>query len=382
MSTERRLVTLREISHLRRFKDPHYKAYAVATVENGWNVVVYHGDFLVGDLILFFEIDSFIPASAGRFKWEHYGSLTWFQGQRGYHVVSQALSKELSQGLIQRVTVFPEVKAVLDRLEADYGYLEGTRIARTMSFEEMLGVKKWEIPYKFRGKILGFAPKFFPRPASERAQNIPDLFSHKNLNTTFQITEKLDGVSMTVYSVDVDSKWHHALASLPQDSLQQSDGTRVGVASASKDLDERGNDIYWQAAKRLELPTKLREGGLRNVAIQGELIGPTIKNNSLNFEETDCHQFIVFQMFDINKQVHMKPTEVLKWCDELGLPHVPIIGYLRLKDFATSLPEILTKAEGVSMRGTTREGLVLNNMHRAGFTIKVISNKWLLEQGE
>lgn len=387
MSTQRKLVTLRKITHLRRLKDPRYKAYSLATVGGSWTVVVYHNDFKVGDLVLYFEIDSFIPAASCCFSWQDASCLTEFQGQRGYHVASQMLSKQLSQGLVQPITALPQVEAVLDRLETQHGSRdEAVRIAQGMSFEDILGVKKWEVPFASKGQILGRAPKFFPRPACERAQNIPDLFSgrKKHLHTTFQITEKLDGVSMTVYRVAVGSRWHQALSALPEGSGQESGGggVRMGVASAAEDLDERGDDVYWRAAKRVGLPGKLGDIGLGNVAVQGELIGPSVKNNSLGFEENAEHEFIVFQIFDIDKQTYLISTEVVEVCKRLGLPHVPVMAYSTLKDFATSLPELLAKAEGVSMRGTTREGFVFKSMREEDFAFKIISNKWLLEQGE
>lgn len=382
MSTQRKLVTLRKITHLRRLKGARYKAYAVATVGSGWTVVVYHGDFRIGDLVLYFEIDSFIPATGGRFSWENSSCLTEFQGQKGYHVASQMLSKQLSQGLVQPVTALPEIKAVLDNLEKEHGHDEGMRIAQGMSFEDVLGVKKWEVPFESKGQILGRVPKFFPRPACERAQNIPDLFGHKHLNTTFQVTEKLDGASMTAYRVALGSRWHQALSALPEGSRQEVAGVRVGVASAAEDLDERGGDVYWRAAKRVGLPAKLGAVGLSNVAVQGELVGPTVKNNSLGFGEDAEHEFIVFQIFDIDKQAYVNSAEVVELCKKLGLPHVPVIGYLRLMEFATSLPELLSKADGASMRGTTREGFVFKSMREEEFAFKVISNKWLLEQGE
>lgn len=386
MSTQRRLVTLREITHLLRLRGPRYKAYDLATVGGSWTVVVYHGDFKVGDLVLYFEIDSFIPATGGRFSWEDSSCLTEFQGQRGYHVASQMLSKQLSQGLVQPVTALPEVKAVLDDLEAEHGHDEAMRLARAMSFEDVLGVTKWEVPFASRGQVLGRAPRFFPRPACERAQNIPDLFRRpRTLHAVFQVTEKLDGASMTVYRVARGSRWHAALPALPEGSRQEDEyGARVGVASAAEDLDERGGDVYWRAARRVGLPGKLGGIGigLGNVAVQGELIGPSVKNNSLGFEKDAEHEFLVFQIFDIDKQTYLNAAEVVKWCERLDLPHVPVIGYMRLGEFATSFPELLAKAEGVSMRGTTREGFVFKSMREEEFAFKVISNKWLLEQGE
>lgn len=399
MATHRKLVTLRKITKLRRLKGMHYKAYAVATVADGWTVVVYHGDFKVGDLVLYFEIDSFIPATTGRFGWEKESCLTTFQGRRGYHVVSQMLSRELSQGLIQPVAALPEVKAMLDALEREHGHDKAMAMAQgaDMAFDDVLGVTKWEVPFEAKGRVLGSAPTFFPRPACERAQNSPDLFlgpRSSRSGDVFQITEKLDGVSMTAYRVALGSRWHRTLPALPDGLEQQEDGdvgkdgpggARWGVASAVQDLDSRGGDVYWQTADRLGLPDMLKKmagHNLPSLTVQGELVGPTVKNNSLGFDEGAEHQFLVFQIFDIERQKCLDPRVVVAMCGELGLPHVPVIGYLRLGEFAGGLSELLAKAEGLGFRGTTREGLVFKSMRDDGFAFKVISNKWLLEQGE
>lgn len=413
MAPRRKLVTLRKITHLRRLKGTPHKAYAVATVADGWTVVVYHGDFRVGDLALYFEIDSFIPATAGLFPWEKASCLTTFCGRRGYHVVSQVLAGELSQGLLQPLGALP---AALDAVEAlarahRCGRQEAMAMTAAqgglpgMAFDDILGVVKWEVPFEARGRVLGSAPAFFPRPACERAQNIPELFFPRpafqdtrkpDYDAVFQVTEKLDGVSMTVYRVALGSRWHRALPALDDGAKQQqqdeegaradgSGGARWGVASAAQDLDRRGGDVYWQAADRLGLPKvldKMTARDMPNIAVQGELVGPTVKNNSLGFDEGAEHQFFVFAIFDIERQRYLDPRAVVAICEELGLPHVPVVGYMSLDEFAGSLSELLAKAEGVSMRGTTREGLVFKSMRDDGFGFKVISNKWLLEQGE
>lgn len=281
----------------------------------------------------------------------------------------------------RHIEAWPEVKVIIDELEKRHGKEQALQIAKTMSFEGVLGVKKWEVPFDAQGNILGEVPQFFPRPACERAQNISSLFTAKYLNTTFQITEKLDGVSMTTYCIIKDSKWNQSLPALPEGSTQETSALRLGVASAGQDLDERSNNAYWQAARHMGLPEKLREIGIRNVAVQGELVGSTIKENSLKFPDDAAHEFIVFQVFDIDRQEYINAAAVEKICANMGWSHVPVIAYMKLKDFARSLDELLLKAEGLGVYEQTREGFVFKSMHD-DFVFKVISNKWLLEQGQ
>lgn len=269
----------------------------------------------------------------------------------------------------------------MDKLEREHGKEKAIQMAKEMSFEEVLGVKKWEVPFEVKGQILGEVPQFFPRPACERVQNDSSIFTAKHLNTVFQVTEKLDGVSMTVYCVTPGSKWYRSLPALPEGSTQETPAARLGVASAGQDLDERGGNVYWEAAKRIGLPGKLLAGSFGNVALQGELLGPTIKTNSLCFPKDADHQFIVFQIFHIDRQEYVNAAEVEKICANMGLPHVPVIGYMKLRDFARSLEEVLVKAEGIGVYGQEREGIVFKSM-RDGFAFKVISNKWLLGHGQ
>lgn len=379
---KRKLVTIRPITELRRLKDGH-KHLDVATVRGGWTVVVEHDAWQVDESVLYFEIDSFIPAKDGRFGWEDYDSMCEYHGERGYRVNSKMFGKQISQGLILDIEMFPEVNESLQGLVKEHGEVEGMRMAQEMAFEDILGVKKWEIPAEAQGQVLGRAPPFFHRPGCARAQNLPDLFTTKYLYDDFQVTEKLDGVSMTVYRVQKGSRWHACLPTLPPGSTQEDGTARVGVASRTEDLDEKGDSSYWQAAKLIDLPGKIHKLGPPNIAVQGELIGPTIRNNSLRFAPDEPHQFVVFQIYNIDSQRWMDPRKVLELCDAHGLPHVPIIGKFRLRDFATNLRELLAKADGVGYRGHMREGLVFKALSRSeDFAFKVISNQWLLEQGE
>lgn len=334
-------------------------------------------------MVLYFEIDSFIPAKDGRFSWEDQGSMTEYQGERGYHVNSRMFGKQISQGLILSIGKFPEVKQVLQGLLREHGPIDGMMMAQEMAFEDVLGVKKWELPAEDQGRILGRAPPFFRRPGCERAQNLPDLFTLKYMNDDFQITEKLDGISMTVYRVQKGSRWHACLPALPEGSTQEDDTSRMGVASRTEDLDEKGDSVHWQAVKLIGLLAKIHRLGAPNVAVQGELIGPTIRNNSLGFTPNEPHQFIVFSIYNIDSQKFMDPRKVVQLCSAHRLPHVPVVGKFKLSEFATSLRDLLGKADGVGYRGKTREGLVFKALYRRDeFAFKVISNKWLLEKGE
>lgn len=394
MAPQRKLVTIRPITQIRALPGKRAAGGArleVATVGGGWAAVVPKDEFRVGQLVLYFEVDAFIPAAGGRlWEWSNAYSRHPLDGELGYRVASRVVGRQLSQGLVLRREAFPEVGRAVAALEAEHG----PAAAAGMSFEALLGVRKWEErPACAAGptggdqtRSLGRPPVFFRQPGCERVQNLPQLFTDRYLRTRFQVTEKLDGASMTVYRVAAGSRWHEALPALPEGPAQQQQQTRdaharIGVCSRDADLDADGGGggVFWEVARRLGIPEKMHRVG-RNVAVQGELVGHTIGKNSLGFGEGE-HGFYVFEMYDIDKQAYMGPEEVVRLCEELGLPHAPVIGYFKLEDFATSLKDILQKAEGLGMRGQVREGLVFRSQ-KDDFIFKVISNSWLLTQGE
>ena len=68
---------------------------------NGWWVVISKGDDLkVGDLCVYFEIDSRVPSTDERFA---------FLAKRDYRIKTQKMCKVISQGLLMPLTYFPEL---------------------------------------------------------------------------------------------------------------------------------------------------------------------------------------------------------------------------------------------------------------------------------
>ncbi len=197
----RKLVTVRRVSGIE--KDRKHNREFVRL--DGWTVYVAPKRHLEGDFVVFFEIDCFLPRSDGRY-WElvtHDKSV--FAGKEGYRVKSRRVGNRISQGLVFPMHEFPEILEVWHKSIEAMGEEEGRREVMAMSFEDMLGIGKYaaEMDYDPHAS-LGPPPGFIHQPAWERAQNIGDLFRTRG-NTMYQITEKLDGWSMSVYWVRHDS---------------------------------------------------------------------------------------------------------------------------------------------------------------------------------
>ncbi|KAH8905218.1 DNA ligase/mRNA capping enzyme [Coniochaeta sp. PMI_546] len=373
----RKLVTVRRVSGIEKDKK-HNREFVRL---DGWTVYVAPKRYCVGDFVVFFEIDSFLPKSDGRY-WELVAyDKSVFHGKEGYRVKSRRVGKRVSQGLVFPMHEFPEITEVWHKSMEAMGEEEGQKSVKAMSFEAMLGVQKYvaEMDYNPHAS-LGPPPGFIHQPAWERAQNIGDLFRTRG-NTMYQITEKLDGWSMSVYWVRHDSRQYQSLTEIPAQckKVMEKDCGRVGVCSRTQDWLENGENLFWKIALELDLPNKIQKIG-RDVAVQGELVGSTILGNSMGFADGE-HAFLVFAIWDIDRQRYMSVKETKAICNKLDMPHTPIIGYSKLNQFASGMNDLVNKAEGMGMKGRVREGLVFKTMDGQK-QFKVISNTWLIQRGE
>ncbi|RYO91207.1 hypothetical protein DL764_008313 [Monosporascus ibericus] len=266
--------------------------------------------------------------------------------EKRYLVRTIMSGRHISQGLVFPLETFSEITSVFDALKNEYPEDEATRTLMTMSFEKELGAKKWEMPQTNPESVLGPAPVFFPQPGCSRVQNIPDLFEDHG-ESRFQITEKLDGIPMSVYCIDKESQWYNALPALPA-HLEQDGPKRVGISARREDLVDDDNSWHWITARHQGILDKIvtLSTEVGNVAIQGELCGSSIYTNSMGFAPGE-HHFYVFDIYDIDRQKWMKPTRVSNFCKKLKMDHVPVVGKdVKLSSFVTDIEDLLAKAEG------------------------------------
>jgi RNA ligase (TIGR02306 family) len=333
----RKLASIRTIDSI----DPIEGADAieVATV-GGWKIVVKKGEFAVGDLAVYLEIDSWVPTELAPFLSKGKEPRE-FEGIKGERLRTIKLRGQLSQGLLLPlgIGVF-DVNAVLE---------EGTDVT------ELLNIVKWEKPMnaQLAGMARGNFPSLIPKTDQERVQNlVGEIRAACAAGSLFEITEKLEGSSMTVYLIDGE----------------------FGVCSRNLDLKETEGNAFWATARELDIESKMREVG-DNFAIQGELIGPGIQNNIYKLSKTEFHVYDVYSIVEGN---YLVPTERRGLIEMMGLTHVPVITID--KDLGVgSVADILTWAEDKSRLNPKqeREGIVFKQT-KGGMTFKAISNKYLL----
>jgi RNA ligase (TIGR02306 family) len=335
----RKLATIRKIDALTPIDGAD--KIEVATV-GGWKVVAQKGLYNVGDLAVYFEIDSWIPTELAPFLSKGKEPRE-FEGIKGERLKTIKLRGQLSQGLLM-----PLEEACKN---IDSELFEGLDV----SFP--LNIIKWEKPMnaQLAGMARGNFPTQIPKTDQERVQNLKkEIASACETGLHFEVTEKLEGSSMTVYLID---------------------GV-FGVCSRNLDLKETEGNAFWQVARRDNIEEKMREEfGTNDVAIQGELIGPGIQGNIYKLSQPE---FYVFDVYNIQRGTYLWAEFRRSIIDKIGLKHVPTL--LIDKDLGVgSIDEILQWAEGASKLNDKqeREGIVFKEVN-GGMTFKAISNKYLL----
>ena len=342
----RKLATIRKIDALTPIEGAD--KIEVATV-GGWKVVAQKGLYQVGDLAVYFEIDSWIPHKLAPFLTKGKEPRV-FEGVAGERLRTIKLRGQISQGLLMPLAEVIAIAGCWSSLD------EGEDVT------EWLGIKKWEkaIPAQLAGVCKGNFPTVIPKTDQERAQNlVKEIVVANETGVKFEITEKLEGSSMTCYLIKGE----------------------FGVCSRNMDLKETEGNSFWATARKEGIEAKMRAVDEHwDFAVQGELIGPGIQGNIYNLKETE---FRVFDIYNIQTGEYLKPAarrDIVKFMD---LKHVPVLAaQASLYDTLgiTDMPQLLKFAEGKSVMGLIgceREGVVFKEVE-GGMTFKVISNKYLL----
>jgi RNA ligase (TIGR02306 family) len=357
MNIERKLATIRKITDINPIPDAD--AIELASVD-GWNVVVKKDEFKIGDSCIYIEIDSWVPTEIAPFLSKGKPPRE-YQGIKGERLKSIMLRKQLSQGLILNYWDYPNV------VEAFHKTRLVSQYDGDFDVTEILGIVKWEkeISANLQGIVKGNFPSFIPKTDQIRSQNMGRTFSRiKDENYTWELTEKLDGSSLTMYI--------------------NKDGV-FGVCSRNYDLERDENNAYWKAAafNGIDYEAILRnyERMDMHFALQGELVGEGVQGNPYNIKGT---HFYIFDIFDIDEQKYLSAINRKLIIDyNLKLSSVPVI-HLNYYITDYNSRDILELADGHSRINdkVLREGLVFKCAENPDISFKAISNKWLLKNGD
>lgn len=340
----RKLATIRKIEAISPI--PNADAIEVAHV-GGWCVVVKKDEFKVNDLAVYLEIDSWVPHDLAPFLSKGVEPRE-FNGVKGERLRTVKLRGQISQGLLLSLSVLPHALG--------FDYATDKTVGEDVS--HWLGIQKYEapVPAQLAGEVRGMFPTKIPKTDQERIQNLTvELEEWRAAGLSWEVTEKLDGTSMTVYT----------------------DGDDEGVCSRNLNLKETQSNSLWRAANRAQLVEKLRSTG-RNLALQGELVGEGVQGNRYKIRG---QEFYLYDIYDIDRGRYLQPRERRLLARTLDIAHVPVLTEAEVLEVCT-VEHILKWAEGVATQGgMEREGIVFKCNERE-VSFKAISNKFLLKGGE
>ena len=342
---ERKLASIRKISDLSPIEGAD--KIELATID-GWKVVVAKDvNHKVGDLIVYCEVDSFLPIEP-EFEFLRKSSYKKMSdGNEGFRLKTIKLRGQISQGLILPLKdAYVVFKRNTPNIDMDW--FEGLDVT------EMLNIIKYEppIPAQLSGMVKGNFPSFLKKTDEERVQNLVKEFPIYQLDK-FYVTEKLDGSSVTYYVKD---------------------GV-FGVCSRNLDLLEDENNSMWKFAIESGLRDRLVGLG-KNLAVQGEIIGEGIQGNPYKRIGQTVR---IFNGFDIDKYDYLSLSELIELVKVLEVKTVPILDL----DFTLpdTIDELLSYADSKSVLNEKfdREGVVIRS-HDRKISFKAISNKFLLNE--
>ena len=233
---------------------------------------------------------------------------------------------------------------------------------------EKLGVKKWEIEERATtsGTIIGTLPRDIPHTDETRIQSEPGLL-HAFAGLEYYISTKMDGSS---HSIGIDENGFH-------------------VTGHNYEYKDDGSSSFYNLVKERGYQERLEkfvaEHGLTTLTVQGELCAPGIQQNRLKLTKPEWY---VFTILENGLRVGLRRMQEI--CKALELDIVPV------EEVGTDLPSkyptleaLLERADGNYPNGGKKEGIVIRTTEpvfcpliSAPLSIKVVSNKYLLKNGE
>lgn len=322
---------------------PIAKADAIEVARvGGWSMVVKKGEFNPGDRAVYIEIDAFLPD--GNPAWQFLVDKQGIEhaGIRGHVLRTVVMRKQVSQGLLVQIPMFGDL-------------LTASAIGEDVS--ALLGIQKYEkpIPKELEGLARGMYPSCIPKTDQERIQNLPsELAIWQKETSEWEVTEKMEGASVTY-------AWF---------------GHDFHACSRTVDYLDLPNNNMWQIAHRLNLPTRFEKilAG-RNLAIQGEMVGPGIEDNIYKLSE---YKFYAYDIYDLDNACYLGARERHALVAQLGVDHAPVVFASWTLRANVDMDVILSMAVGPStlLSAQTREGLVYKKLDGT-HSFKAISNEYL-----
>lgn len=356
----------------------------------GWTCIAKKGEFQVGDLCVYFEIDSKLPEA----DWSE------FMRNKHFKVKTMKLNKfkVISQGLALPLSSFTEVSIpqnenqdVTELLGITYADAEDNKrkAPSVDKYKKMaqrrpnIFKKKWaqwmmrrewgkKVMFFFFGKKKdkkGGWPAWVKKTDEERCQNMPWLFPPAE-GEYWIATEKIDGTSTTF--------------------TMKRGGRNFYVCSRNVVFDkpDKGcyyeTNVYTEMAEKYNMEAVLKEildidKDLEFVTIQGETYGDGIQKRTYGLEGHDFMAFNIIFGYKNGNVERLNPIKMVEFVRSMGLdvPCVPIVDEHFV--LPNTCDELLAAAAGKSaIDGEMREGLVFRSEDGTR-SFKAVDNGFLLK---
>lgn len=336
----------------------------------GYSVIIKKGEFSVGDLCVFCEIDSVLPEKP---EFE-------FLRPKKFRIKTMKLGQAYSQGIVFPLDILPpKKKGNYERDEDVTEIMDIHQYEATMDKEpEELVAKqnktKWPrflMRFKwFRALVLpkkkkkGGFPSFVSKTDETRLQNMPWILEDKR---EWICTEKINGQSGTFALVR-----HKRPLPFLKDRFEYI------VCSRNLRLGSPDNSSYWKVSERYKIENVLRNmiGDRDWIAIQGECIAPNVQGNMYHVNEADMYVFnLIYPTGRLGSVVAKSMIE------QHGMKFVPILNeHYVLPD---TIEEALDDATGQStlLPSSIREGIVCRSKD-GKLSWKCVSPEYLVRNDE
>ena len=356
----------------------------VATVL-GWQCVVKKGEFKIGDIVIYIEIDSVMPDKP---EYE-------FLRERKFRIRTIKLKGQISQGLILPLNKENVPNLVKPGYEA--------KIYEGMDVTELLGITKYLSPSEqseqqqeenkirleksklkrflmryswFRRLFLirtqkeGF-PYWVSKTDEERIQNIPHVLEQFKDREVY-VTEKIDYQSVTFTGKMIPNTIPIIGKFLPKKFKF--------VVCSRNHINNDKNSLYWVIAQKYNIEQILKENP--TLTIQGEQGNTKVQGNKCGITEPTMW---VFNIIDHEKNYHYDWFEIQAFCDKYKLRCVSGVISIptKLSNLGSTVQELVEFSKGKSVinPNVDREGIVIRCIENGNklLSFKVINPDFLLK---
>jgi RNA ligase (TIGR02306 family) len=315
----------------------------------GWQCVVKKNEFKVGEKAIYVSLDS--VASPDDIN------LGFLEGK---YVKTRKIMKTLSQGVLLKLDCITKKDPSIDLTLLKIGY----DVSSVLDVFKYVNPEEKEI-YESDGKSTGNKdtkskfPDYVPKTDEERLQNKVHILRNL-IGKNIVITRKEDGSSGTY----IFNNGNFIIASR---------NFIVYDSSLENKSESSSSSLYQEISKKFNIVESMKRFG-KNIALQGEIVGPKVNGNKLKLAEYD---YRIFNIYDIDNKKYIDWNEVKMIARELRLNTVPEL-FLGPMTEEFTFDYLMHMAESLEyIKGQKAEGIVVKTLDNKT-SFKVISNKYLM----